>query len=57
MDDKACRQHYELATGKSLQKSPGGPTPGYKGGGKVAMKKPPPVAGARFKKGGSARGR
>jgi hypothetical protein len=56
MTDK-CRQHYELATGKSLQKSPGGPTPGYKAGGKVAMKKPPPVAGARFKKGGAARGR
>lgn len=55
------RQHYDLATGKPLAKTPGGPTPGYKGGGKVAMKKPPPPpmgkSGAPYKKGGTARGR
>ncbi len=51
-----CRQHYELATGKSLAKTPGGPNPGYKKGGKVSMKRPSKGA-APYKNGGGARGR
>lgn len=57
MAEAPCRQHYELATGKPLAKTPGGPSPGYKSGGKVMKKPPPRSAGAPYKKGGAARGR
>lgn len=52
-----CRQHYDLATGKPLAKTPGGPNPGYKSGGKVAMKKAASRTGAAYKKSGAPRGR
>jgi hypothetical protein len=32
------RQHYRLAMNEPLNKTPGGPTPGYKKGGKVMAK-------------------
>jgi hypothetical protein len=51
-----CRQHYDLATGKPLTKTPGGPSPGYKKGGKVAMKRISKGGSAPYKKGGGARG-
>lgn len=45
-----CRQHYRLALNEPLEKTPKGPNPGYKKGGKVSKSKQ-----MAYGKGGSMR--
>lgn len=47
---EACRQHYKLATGKGLDSTPKGKSPGFKSGGPVRKQ----AGGQMYSKGGKS---